>query len=98
MKDAPLSIQDARVPVNLLVIDASEDNLFLGTDWMDHYQADLSFHKRELRFWCKRQNFITSIKKNHISFASPNYSPKEYKINIAIMIVEQVNQRLNQNY
>src|SRR6266511_2972901 len=35
VRDAPLSIQDARVPVNLLVIEAPEDNLLLGTDWMD---------------------------------------------------------------
>ncbi len=50
VRDAPLSIQDARVPINLLVIETSEDNLLLGTDWMDRYQADLSFHKKELRF------------------------------------------------
>ena len=50
MRDAPLSIQDTRVPINLLVIKASEDNLLLGTDWIDRYQADLSFHKKELRF------------------------------------------------
>ena len=53
VRDAPLSIQDARVLVNLLVIEASEDNLLLKTDWMDRYQADLSFHKKELRFRCK---------------------------------------------
>ncbi len=50
VRDAPLSIRDVRVPVNLLVIDAPEDNLLLGTDWMDRYQVDLSFHKKELRF------------------------------------------------
>src|SRR6266496_4357930 len=50
VRDVSLSIQDARVPVNLLVIEAPEDNLLLGTDWMDRYQADLSFHKKELRF------------------------------------------------
>ncbi len=32
VRDAPLSIQDARVPVSLLVIDAPEDNLLLGMD------------------------------------------------------------------
>ncbi len=37
IRDASLSIQDARIPVNLLVIEASEDNLLLGTDWMDQY-------------------------------------------------------------
>ncbi len=50
VKDAPLFIQDARVLVNLLVIEIPEDNLLLGMDWMDRYQADLSFHKKELRF------------------------------------------------
>ncbi len=35
IRDVPLLIQDARVPVNLLVIEASEDNLLLRTDWMD---------------------------------------------------------------
>ena len=32
VRDVSLSIQDARVPVNLLVIEAPEDNLLLGTD------------------------------------------------------------------
>ncbi len=98
VKNAPLSIQDARVPINLLVIEAPEDNLLLGTDWMDRFQADLSFHKKELRFRCKGQDFITPIEKNCISFASPNHDPEEYEINTAIMTVEQANQRLNKNY
>ncbi len=91
VRDVPLSIQDARVPVNLLVIKASENNLLLGTDWMDRYQADLSFHKKELRFRCKRQDFITAIEKNHISFTSLNYGPEEYEINMTIMMAEQIN-------
>ncbi len=95
VRDASLSIQDVRVLINLLVIEASENNFLLGTNWMDWYQADLSFHKKELRFWCKEQDFITAIEKNRISFASPNHSPEEYEINVAIMTEEQVNQRLN---
>ncbi len=35
IRDALLSIQDARVSVNLLIIDAPEDNLLLGMDWMN---------------------------------------------------------------
>jgi len=64
VRDAPFSIQDVRVPVNLLVINILEDNLFLEMDWMDRYKVDLSFHKKELRFQCKKQDFITSNKKN----------------------------------
>ncbi len=37
VRDTPLSIQDARVSVNLLVIEAPKDNLLLRTDWMDGY-------------------------------------------------------------
>ncbi len=37
VKDTSLSIQNARVPANLLVIDASKDNLLLGIDWMDWF-------------------------------------------------------------
>ncbi len=88
VKDAPLSIQDARISVNLLVINVPEDNLLLETDWMDRYQADLFFHKKKLRFWCKGQDFITPIEKNHISFASPNHGPEEYEINITIITQE----------
>src|SRR6266496_1521511 len=77
VKDASLSIQDARVSINLLVIEASEDNLLLGTDWIDRYQADLSFHRKELRFRCKGQDFITPIEKSHISFTNPNHNPEE---------------------
>ncbi len=88
VRDALLLIQDARVPVNLLVIEAPEDNLLLGTDWMDCYQVDLSFHKKELRFWCKGQDFIITIEKNRISFASSNYGLEEYEINMTIMTVE----------
>ena len=95
VRDAPLLIQDVRVPINLLVIETPEDNLLLGTDWMDQYQADLSFYKKELRFWCKGQDFVTTIEKNWISFASPNHGPEEYEINMTIMTEKQVNQRLN---
>ncbi len=37
VRDTPISIQDARVSVNLLVINALENNLLLGIDWMDYY-------------------------------------------------------------
>ncbi len=65
---------------------------------MDCYQADLSFYKKELRFWCKGQDFITLIEKNYISFTSPNHGLKEYEINMAIMTQEEVNKQLKQNY
>src|SRR6266511_2568627 len=49
VRDAPLSIQDVKVPINLLVIEAPEDNLLFGTAWTPPYPADPSFHKKEWR-------------------------------------------------
>ena len=37
IKNAFLLIQNTRVLINLLVINALEDNLLLETDWMDRY-------------------------------------------------------------
>ena len=37
IKDISLLVQDARIPVNLLVIDVSENNLLLGIDWINQY-------------------------------------------------------------
>ncbi len=54
VRDASLSIQDAKILISLLIIDIPKDNLLLGTDWMNWYQADLFFQKREMRFWCKK--------------------------------------------
>ncbi len=65
---------------------------------MNRYQVDLSFHKKELKFQCKGQDFITPIKKSCISFASSNHNPEKYEINTAIMIWKQVSHQLDQNY
>ena len=54
VRDASFSIQDAKILISLLIIDIPKDNLLLGTDWMNWYQADLFFQKREMRFWCKK--------------------------------------------
>ncbi len=37
VQNTPFSIQDTRILINLLVIDASENNLLLEIDWMDRY-------------------------------------------------------------
>src|SRR6266542_7060466 len=48
VRGAPLAIADARVPVDLMVIDALRAVLLVGTDWLRRYSADFSLVKRDL--------------------------------------------------
>ena len=50
IRRAPLTIADARVPVDLIIIDASRVTLLVGTDWLKRYSADLLFSKKRLVF------------------------------------------------
>ncbi len=64
VKEALLAIADAKMPITLLVIDTSELNLLLRTDWMRRYDAELSFRKKNLTFEAKDQKIITGLKFN----------------------------------
>src|SRR6266540_2091064 len=55
VRGAPLAIADARVPVDLMVIDASRAALLVGTDWLKRYSADLLFSKKRLVFESRGQ-------------------------------------------
>ncbi len=81
VQEAPLAIADAKVPVNLMVIDVPRAILLVGTDWLKRYSADLLFSKKKLIFESKEQKLSTLIKYNQ-SIRSPNHKPKKYKVNI----------------
>ena len=82
VRGAPLVIADARVLVNLMVIDASRAALLIGTDWLRRYSADLFFSKKRLVFKSRGQKLSTPIEYNQ-PIRSPNHKPKEYEVNMA---------------
>ncbi len=82
IRGAPLAIADARVPVDLMVIDAPRAALLVGTDWLRRYSADLLFSKKRLVFESREQKLSTPIEYNQ-PIRSPNHKPEEYEINTA---------------
>src|SRR6266498_3451154 len=82
IRGAPLAIADARVPVDLMVIDAPRAALLVGTDWLRRYSADLLFSKKRLVFESRGQKLSTPIEYNQ-PIGSPNHKPEEYEVNIA---------------
>src|SRR6266542_6645596 len=82
VREAPLAIADARVPVDLMVIDASRAALLVGTDWLRRYSVDLLFSKKRLVFESRGQKLSTPIEYNQ-PLGSPNHKPEEYEVNTA---------------
>ena len=92
VREAPMAIADARVPINLLVIDTEASSLLLGTDWLRRYAAEISFQQQRLTFENKGQRLATPIQYNKVTFASPNHHPDEYEVNMTS--VKEVQQQL----
>ncbi len=82
VRGAPLAIADARVPVDLMVIDASRAALLVDTDWLRKYSTNLLFSKKRLVFESRKQKLSMPIEYNQ-PLGSPNHKPEEYEINIA---------------
>src|SRR6266540_530603 len=82
IRGAPLAIADARVPVDLIVINAPKAVLLVGTDWLKRYSADLLFSKKRLVFKSREQKLSIPIEYNQ-PLGSPNHKPEEYEVNTA---------------
>src|SRR6266498_6145376 len=82
VREAPLIIADARVPVDLMVIDAPRAALLVSTDWLRRYSADLLFSKKRLVFENRGKKLSTPIKYNQ-PIGSPNHKLEEYEVNTA---------------
>src|SRR6266540_2169314 len=82
VQGALLVIADARVSVDLIVINAPRAALLVGTDWLRRYSADLLFSKKRLVFESKEQKLSIPIEYNQ-PIGSLNHKLEEYKVNTA---------------
>ena len=48
--DLPIQVQDAIIPVNVTVTEATDYSVIVGNDWLTKCKASLSWRKRELEF------------------------------------------------
>src|SRR6266540_3065290 len=82
IRGAFLAIANVRVPIDLMVIDASRAALLVGTDWLRRYSVNLLFSKKRLVFESREQKLSTPIEYNQ-PIRSPNHKPEEYEVNTA---------------
>jgi len=75
-----LTIADARIPVDLMVIEVSKAALLVGTNWLRRYSANLFFSKKRLVFESKGQKVSISIEYNQ-PIGSSNHKLKKYEVN-----------------
>ena len=49
-EEANIKIADAMVPMNIHIVDSKDETFLIGEDWLNRYQADLSYGKKEVTF------------------------------------------------
>src|ERR1043165_1497703 len=50
VEEANIKIADAMVPMNIHVVDSKDKTFLIEGDWLNRYQADLSYEKKVLSF------------------------------------------------
>src|ERR1043165_3389227 len=61
VKDVPLQIQSAKIPIDLQVVDVNEGSILLGMDWFNKYRVRLNISRKELEFKSQGQKFKTLV-------------------------------------
>ena len=49
-EEAPIKIANANVPMNIHIIDSKDETFLIEEDWLNRYQADISYSKKEITF------------------------------------------------
>ena len=61
VEQAPIQIQQAKIPIDLRVVNTGENTLLLGMDWFKKYQVTLDVPNEELTFITQGQRFQTKV-------------------------------------
>ena len=49
-KEASIKIVDTTVPMTIHIADSKDEAFLIGGDWLNRYQADISYSKKEITF------------------------------------------------
>ena len=61
VKQAPLRIKDAKIPIDLQVVNATEGSILLGMDWFNQYKVCLNIAEKTLEFESQEQKYQTLV-------------------------------------
>jgi len=61
VEKASIKIADATVPMNIHIADFKDEAFLIKGDWLNRYQADISYSKKEITFRVQGQKFIVKL-------------------------------------
>ena len=73
------------VLINIHIIDSKDKAFLIGRDWLNRYQIDILYNKKEIIFRVQKQKFIiklttTIIEKQKVNYlGAENIPPPAYK-------------------
>jgi hypothetical protein len=70
--NAPISIATAKIPIDLRVVNTSEETLLLGMDWFQKYNVNLNTPAKELTFKSQGNSFKTYVEFDKVTKPSIN--------------------------
>ena len=78
-EEASIKIADAVVPMNIHIADSKDEAFLIGGDWLNRYQADISYSKKEITFraqgWKFTVKLTTSQSKQKVNYLGTESSP-----------------------
>src|ERR1044072_4983749 len=63
-EEANIKIADAMVPMNIHIVDSKDETFLIGRDWLNRYQADLSYGKKEVTFKAQGRKITVKLTTN----------------------------------
>src|ERR1043165_1443392 len=63
-EEANIKIADAMVPMNIHIADSKDETFLIGGDWLNRYQADLSYGKKEVTFKAQGRKITVKLTTN----------------------------------
>src|ERR1044072_1960888 len=63
-EEANIKIADAIVPMNIHIVDLKDETFLIGGDWLNRYQADLSYGKKEVTFKAQGRKITVKLTTN----------------------------------
>src|ERR1043165_5912564 len=60
-EEASIKIADAAVPMNIHITDFKDEAFLIRGDWLNRYQADISYSKKEITFRVQGRKFTVKL-------------------------------------
>jgi hypothetical protein len=61
VEETSIKIADANIPMNIYIADSKDEAFLIGGDWLNRYQADISYSKKKITFRAQGRKFMIKL-------------------------------------